>query len=75
LVIGKSENRNSDKCYVSNADNDPQIRSVANELVHPTADFRNEEAVLQSLTLALGSTANLLKSLLVQANDSANVLF
>jgi hypothetical protein len=75
LVIGKSENRILDKCYVSNANDDPQIRSVANQLVHPTADFRNEEAILQSLALALGATANLLKGHVVQANDSAHVFF
>jgi hypothetical protein len=62
------------ECYVSNANDDSEIRPVANQLVHSTTDFGNQKAVFQGVTLDLCPMANFLKGLFVQSNDSAHVL-
>ena len=64
----------SDKRNVSNADDDPQIGSVANQLVHPAADFGNQKTVFQGIALVLCSSANFQKNLLVESNNSPDIL-
>jgi transposase len=70
----KTSKLTSDKRYVSDADDHPQVRSVANQLVHPATDFGHQKTVFQGITLVLCASANLLKGLLVQTNDAANVV-
>jgi len=64
----------SDKRYVCNAYDDPQIGSVANQLVHPTTDFGHQKTVIQCISLSLCPSANFQKNPLVESNDAADVL-
>ena len=71
-IVAGSE---SDQHDVGDANRNPKVCPVTDELAHPSTHARYQEIILQGRSFAFGSLGDFSKGSLIQTNNASNVFF